>query len=134
MRPLPRNRTVDTSRCKRLLHAPSLYPIFRKSQNRTESKPHFPSKPCVVNLLAQGAGPPLRHYGRGAHNSKIAKVEQAGGPLQRGSITRVCLLTLAETTGGAPLLAVFEKWPAAQPTPACRPAFRMPSSRPNAHV
>ena len=27
------------------------------------------------------------------------------------SITRVCLSTLTEKTGGAPLLALFEKWP-----------------------
>jgi hypothetical protein len=42
---------------------------------------------------------------------------QAGGPLKRGSITLVCLLTLTEITGGAPLLALFEKWPAGQPAP-----------------
>jgi len=41
----------------------------------------------------------------------------AGGPLYRESITRVSLVTLNETTGGAPLLAPFEKWPAKQPTP-----------------
>src|SRR6266849_2766103 len=37
---------------------------------------------------------------------------QAGGPLKWGSITRVCLLTLTEIIGGAPLLAPFEKEPA----------------------
>jgi hypothetical protein len=41
----------------------------------------------------------------------------AGGPLKRRSIRRVCLLTLTEMTGGAPLLALFEKWPAEPPTP-----------------
>src|SRR5208282_2894996 len=34
-----------------------------------------------------------------------------------GRNNAVCLLTLTEITGGAPLLALFEKWPAEPPTP-----------------
>jgi hypothetical protein len=34
-----------------------------------------------------------------------------------GKYKRVCLLTWTEITGGAPLLALFEKWPAEPPTP-----------------
>jgi len=50
------------------------------------------------------------------------------GPLQRGSITRVRPLTSTEITEGAPLLAPFEKWPAAQPTPTGGPAFPLPAA------
>jgi hypothetical protein len=37
------------------------------------------------------------------------------GHFNLGSVTRVCLIALTEITGGAPLLALFEKWPAGQP-------------------
>jgi hypothetical protein len=40
----------------------------------------------------------------------------AGGPLQRQRTTRVWFSTLPDITGGAPLLALFEKGPAAPPT------------------
>ena len=43
-----------------------------------------------------------------------------GGPHQRGSISAGLFLTVTENNwgaGGAPLLALFEKWPAEQLTP-----------------
>ena len=52
-------------------------------------------------------------------NSAVAEIKEcssswapqrAGGQPQRGSITRVCPLTLTGITEGAPLLALFEKW------------------------
>ena len=42
---------------------------------------------------------------------------QAGGPLLVAKYNAVCLLALTEIAGGAPLLALFEKWPVQPPTP-----------------
>src|SRR5271157_1223617 len=41
----------------------------------------------------------------------------AGGPLLTAEYKADLFLTWTEITGGAPLLALFEKWPAGQPTP-----------------
>src|SRR4029077_17603209 len=43
-----------------------------------------------------------------------------GGPHHRGSITPIVFLTSTEITGGAPLLALFEKWPPEQASPLGR--------------
>jgi hypothetical protein len=46
----------------------------------------------------------------------------AGGPLQPGS-TAGLSFNMERITGGAPLLTIFEKWPAKLPTPEWTPSY-----------
>jgi hypothetical protein len=102
-----------------------------------------PSRSC--STARDRSGEPLRHPKSGRKSPDIyfstVLISRAGGPLQRGkynggraTLTRkynagLSLKTVHEITGGAPLLALFEKGPAEQPTtfsggitPGCNPS------------
>ena len=81
---------------------------LREATVATQAKPSAAIPKAFFERETKKAGGPLLTV---EHNACLA-----GGPLQQGAITRVCLLTWTEITRGAPLLA-FEKWPGERRTP-----------------